>query len=117
MVDDVPGVSIRRIGAAVPYDAPNHFGTSGMRLQGLEAGGSEKFWVSLSHVLPGGRAGPDASAGEKVYVVLAGELTLRAGGRETRLGRHDSCCILPGTEREMVNLTQDVVTLLVVMPS
>ena len=41
--------------------------------------------VGLSHFLPGGGAGPDASPPEKVYYVLAGELTVIVGGKETVL--------------------------------
>ena len=40
----------------------------------------------ISHFLPGGGAGPDASPPEKVYYVLAGELTVIAGGKETVAG-------------------------------
>ena len=41
--------------------------------------------VGVSHFLPGGGAGPDASPPEKVYFVLAGELTVIVGGKETVL--------------------------------
>ena len=112
----VPGISVRRLADAPSYEAPNHFDMRAMRLQGLEAGGPEKFWVGLSHILPGGRAGPDSSAVEKVYVVLQGELTLTSGGEATVLGPMDSCCIAPETSREIVNHTNEVVTMLVVLP-
>ena len=115
MTGKLPGVNVRRIAEAQHYEAPNHFDMRAMRIQGLEAGGSEKFWVGLSHILPGGRAGPDAGAVEKVYFILDGTLTIRAGGAETTLGPRDSCCIVPGTVREIVNLTNDMVTMLVVI--
>ena len=41
--------------------------------------------AGVSHFLPGGGAGPDASPPEKVYFVLAGELTVIVGGKETVL--------------------------------
>ena len=116
MSSELPGINIRRIDEAVFYDAPNHFDMRAMRLQGLEAGGPEKFWVGLSHILPGGHAGPDAGGLEKVYVILSGELTLRSGGAETRLGPKDSCCIAANVEREIVNLTKEIVTMLVIIP-
>jgi quercetin dioxygenase-like cupin family protein len=112
----MPGINIRRLEDALCYEAPNHFDMRAMRLQGLEAGGPEKFWVGLSQILPGGRAGPDAGPIEKVYVVLEGELTLRSDGKEVKLGRRDSCCIGPGVTREIINLTNDMVTTLVVIP-
>ena len=59
--------------------------------------------------LPGGGAGPDASPTEKVYYVLAGELTLIAGGKETVLKANDSCFIGPNESREIINRGNDVV--------
>jgi quercetin dioxygenase-like cupin family protein len=116
MSEAIPGINIRLLQEAPFYEAPNHFDMRAMRLQGMEAGGPEKFWVGLSHILPGGRAGPDAGPSEKVYVILSGVLTLRAGGQEMQLGHCDSCCIAPGITREIVNLTNDVVSMLVVIP-
>ena len=46
-------------------------------------GGSQTLIFGISHFLPGGGAGPDASPPEKIYYVLAGELTVIAGGKET----------------------------------
>ena len=84
-----------------------------LRLFGLDAGGPKQFTVGLSHFLPGGGAGPDASPTEKVYYVLAGELTLIAGGKETVLRANDSCFIGPEESREIINRGNDVVTMLV----
>ena len=69
--------------------------------------------VGLSHFLPGGGAGPDASPTEKVYFVLAGELTLIVGGKETVAEANDSCFIGPNESRELVNRGNDVCTMLV----
>ena len=52
----------------------------------------------MSHFLPGGGAGPDASPPEKVYYVLEGELTVIVGGKETVLRKNDS--LLHRPERE-----------------
>ena len=79
----------------------------------LDAGGPKQFTVGLSHFLPGGGAGPDASPTEKVYYVLAGELTLIVGGKETVLKANDSCFIGPNESREIINRGNDVVTMLV----
>ena len=107
---------VKRFGDAQPYTAPNHFDMRAVRLQGFEAGGPTKSWVGLSHFLPGGGAGPDSSPLEKVYVVIAGEVTVRAAGQEVKLGPLDSCFI-PGDEvREVKNLGNAVATMLVVMP-
>lgn len=107
---------VRRFADAQPYEAPNHFDMRSLRLQGFEPQGPRTSWVGLSHFLPGGGAGPDASPLEKVYVVLAGALTVRAGGEEITLKSLDSCCIPGGELREVKNLGNEVATMLVVMP-
>ena len=43
---------------------------------GAEMGGSKALIAGVSHFLPGGGAGPDASPPEKVYFVLDGELPI-----------------------------------------
>ena len=106
-------MQVKRFADAKSYEAPNHRGYSSLRLFGLDAGGPKQFTVGVSHFLPGGGAGPDASPTEKVYYVLAGELTLIAGGSETVLKANDSCFIGPNERREIVNRSNDVVTMLV----
>jgi quercetin dioxygenase-like cupin family protein len=107
---------VKHLVDAKHYEAPNHFQMRAMRLQGFEPGGPEKFWVGLSHFLPGGGAGPDSSPLEKVYVVLAGRLVVRADGEETELGPMDSVCTGGNVIREVRNDTNEVVTMLVIMP-
>ncbi len=108
-------MEIKRFAEAKPYEAPNHRNYSSLRLFGLDAGGPKQFVVGLSHFLPGGGAGPDASPTEKVYVVLSGELTVIAGGKEVVLRSNDSCFIGPNETREIINRGNDVVTMLVAM--
>jgi quercetin dioxygenase-like cupin family protein len=109
-------VYVKRFADAKAYSAPNHYDVRSLRLQGFEAGGPTQSWVGLSHFLPGGGAGPDSSPLEKVYVVLSGTLTVRAGDRECTLGPLDSCCIPAGEIREVRNPGNDVATMIVVMP-
>jgi quercetin dioxygenase-like cupin family protein len=109
-------MQIRRFDAAEPYAAPNHFDCKALRLAGFAEVGPGNFWVGLSHFLPGGSAGPDASPLEKVYVVVAGRLTVRAEGREEVAGPMDTIFIPGGEEREIVNAGNDVCTILVIMP-
>lgn len=106
----------KRFSDAKPYEAPNHRGAVGLRLQGFEEGGPENQWVGLSQFLPGGGAGPDSTPFEKVYVVLDGEMTVIANGVETVLGKYDSCTIAPDEMREIVNRGNHVCTMLVVIP-
>ncbi len=107
---------LKRFDDAEPYEAPNHFGVTGLRLQGFEDGGPTNQWVGLSQFLPGGGAGPDATPFEKVYVVLDGEMTVIVDGEETVLGKFDSCTIPPGEIRKIENRRNDVCTMLVVIP-
>ena len=109
-------MNVTRFNEATPYVAPNHHDMRSLRLQGFAPGGPEKFWAGLSHFLPGGGAGPDSSPLEKVYVVLAGALWVKAGDTECTLGPMDSCCIPGGETREVKNLGNAVATMLVVMP-
>lgn len=107
---------VKRFADAQPYEAPNHYDVRGLRLQGFEPGGPEKSWVGLSHYLPGGGAGPDASPLEKVYVVLAGEVRVTVGAQSVVLGLYDSCSIAPNEVRTIVNPGNAVASILVVMP-
>jgi quercetin dioxygenase-like cupin family protein len=104
---------VRRFADAKPYEAPNHRDCSALRLFGTEAGGTETLLVGLSHFLPGGGAGPDASPPEKVYFVLAGELTVIVDGKETVLKKNDACVIGPNEKREIVNRGNEVCSILV----
>lgn len=106
----------RRFEEAQHYEAPNHYGCYGLRLQGFEEGGPKNQWVGLSQFLPGGGAGPDSTPFEKVYVVLEGEMTVIADGRETLLKALDSCTVWPGEVREIVNRSNHVCKMLVVIP-
>ncbi|WP_275786586.1 cupin domain-containing protein [Pararhizobium gei] len=106
----------KRFEEAQPYEAPNHHGCYGLRLQGFEEGGPSNQWVGLSQFLPGGGAGPDSTPFEKVYVVLEGEMTVIVGGKETLLKALDSCTVWPGEVREIVNRSNHTCKMLVVMP-
>ncbi|KEP68171.1 cupin domain-containing protein [Thioclava sp. BHET1] len=107
---------LKRFDDALPYEAPNHFGCHGLRLQGFEEGGPTNQWIGFSQFLPGGGAGPDSTPFEKVYIVLEGEMTLIVDGIETVLGRFDSCTIAPDEERVIENRSNHVCKMLVVIP-
>ena len=116
MTTAIPPLLIKRIADAKPYQAPNHFDMRGLRLQGFEPGGPERFWVGLSHFLPGGGAGPDASPLEKVYVVLNGRLTVQVGDAVSELGPLDSCTIGANIVRHIINASNEIATMIVIMP-
>lgn len=107
---------LKRLKDAQPYEAPNHHGCHGLRLQGFEEGGPTNQWIGFSQFLPGGGAGPDATPFEKVYVVLEGEMTVVVDGTETVLGAMDSCTIAPGELRTIENRSNLTCKMLVVIP-
>ena len=107
---------VRKLSEAKPYEAPNHRDYKSLRVFGAEMGGSQTLIFGISHFLPGGGAGPDASPPEKIYYVLAGELTVIVGGKETVVRAGDSCYIGPNEARSVVNRTNDVASMIVVMP-
>ncbi|KND17310.1 cupin [Pannonibacter phragmitetus] len=107
---------VKRFAEAKPYEAPNHWGVVGLRLQGFEEGGPANQWVGLSQFLPGGGAGPDSTPVEKVYVVLGGEMTVIVDGAETVLRKFDSCTIAPHEVRKIENRSNHVCVMMVVIP-
>lgn len=107
---------LKRFEDAETYEAPNHFGVTGLRLQGFEEGGPENQWIGLSQFLPNGGAGPDSTPFEKVYVVLDGEMTVIIDDEETVLKKYDSCTIAPNEVRKVENRSNLVCTMLVVIP-
>mgnify|MGYP000306609140 FL=1 len=107
---------LKRFADAQPYEAPNHWDVSGLRLQGFEDGGPENQWIGYSQFLPGGGAGPDSTPFEKVYVVLEGEMTVIIDGEETVLNAMDSCTIAPDEVRKIENRSHHICKMLVVIP-
>ncbi len=106
---------VTRHADAPGYVAPAHHGVATLRLQGHEAGPTERFWVGLSYYLPGGGADENLTGEETVYVVLDGQLVVRADGREEEVGPHDSVYLPKGTARRIDNRSARPATLLVII--
>jgi quercetin dioxygenase-like cupin family protein len=100
-----------------PYEAPKHFGMTAIRLQGKEESGAQKFWMGMSHFLPGGGAEYDESPTEKLYFVLDGQVTVYEKDKKKKyvLGPKDSIRIGPGEGRSILNETNLPATMLVVI--
>ena len=98
-----------------PYEAAKHFNMTALRLNGKEETGAEKFWVGLSHFLPGGGAEFSATPSEKYYFVLEGEVTVKTEKEEITLGPWESVFIAPNEGRELINKTNKPVSMLVVI--
>ena len=99
------------------YEAPGHFGMTAMRLQGKEETGSSKFWMGLSHFLPGGGAewAYEDNPLEKIYFVLKGEITVKTKTEEHVLRKWDSLFLGPNEGREVINNTNKPASMLVVV--
>ena len=109
-------MKIKSFDNAKPYEAPNHQKCYSLRLAGFEDYGPENFWVGHSQFLSGGGAGPDTSPLEKVYVITSGSLTIRVDGQEKIAHKGDTVFIPGGKEREIRNQTNEVVSMIVIMP-
>jgi quercetin dioxygenase-like cupin family protein len=98
-----------------PYEAPGHFKMVALRLSGKEETGAEKFWVGMSHFLPGGGAEFGATPAEKYYLVLDGEITVKTKKEEITLSPWDSVYLAPNEGREIINKTNRPASMLVVI--
>ena len=100
-----------------PYAAPGHFGMTAMRLHGKEETGGSKFWMGLSHFLPGGGAewGYEDNPLEKVYHVLKGQVTVKSKTETFVLSKGDTLYLGPNEGREVINETNMPASMLVVI--
>lgn len=99
------------------YNAPLHFDMKAMKLHGKDETGATKFWMGMSHFLPGGGAeyAYENSPTEKIYFVLEGEITVKSKDETFVLRKNDSIFIGPNEGREMINTTNQIATVLVVI--
>jgi uncharacterized cupin superfamily protein len=109
-------MQVMRYAEAPHYEAPEHYDMRCLRLQGREAGETGKLWIGLSHLLPGGRTSLKASPEEKIYVVIAGTLTVVTDADEVALDPLDSIRLAPGEARALENRTNAPVSVLLAMP-
>jgi len=109
-------MNVTRFAEAPEYFPDNHFSMRCVRLQGREAGPSDKLWLGVSTIQPGGYTTLDASKVEKHYVVLAGEVTIETGTESAVLRVHDSCRLAPGEKRALINKSSEPAQVLLAMP-
>lgn len=96
-------MDVVRFDEAPPYAAAGHTGFNMFRLQGMEASPTVSMWVGLSVIAPGGATTLSASAAEKIYVVVDGEVTIGNGAQEVVLRTLDSCRVAPDESRQVRN--------------
>lgn len=100
-----------------PYAAPGHFGMTAMRIHAKEETGATKFWMGLSHFLPGGGAewAYEDNPLEKVYHVLEGEITVKSKTETFVLQKGDTLYLGPNEGREVINTSNMPASMLVVI--
>jgi glyoxylate utilization-related uncharacterized protein len=106
-----------RLDQVKPYEAAGHFNMTALRLSGKDETGAQKFWVGLSHFLPGGGAeysGEDQPS-EKVYIVIEGEVTVKSKTEELVLKPLDILYIAPKEGRSILNKTNKPASMLVIV--
>jgi uncharacterized cupin superfamily protein len=106
-------MNLTRASEAPAYTAPLHHNVTTVRLQGHEAGHTDRFWVGLSVYRPGGMAETAPTREEMVYVVLDGELVVTSDETEMVLGRFDSIHFAKGEVRCIENRSDHEALLLV----
>jgi uncharacterized cupin superfamily protein len=109
-------MQVTRYQEAKPYEAAEHYDMRCLRLQGKEATETDTIWIGLSHLLPGGRTSLKDAAVEKIYVVIAGEVTVETPTEKAILRALDSCRLAPGEARALVNRSDNPATILLAMP-
>ena len=109
-------MKVNRLADLQEYEAPGHFDMKGFRLQGFDASDSKNFWTGLSYFLPGGGTTHAATPLEKVYVGIEGNLTIVTDDDETTLGHLDSVYLAPNEGRSIINRTNKIASILVIMP-
>jgi mannose-6-phosphate isomerase-like protein (cupin superfamily) len=109
-------MKVTRFQEAVKYNPPKHLDCHAMHLQHKSLGCEAPYWMGCSYYLPGAKAEWDASPLDKIYIVLEGELTIAFDDEVVKLTAMDSIWIGPNENREVRNETNQVATMLVVMP-
>ena len=98
-----------------PYDAVGHFNMTALRLSGKEETGAQKFWVGMSHFLPGGGAEFASSPTEKFYYILEGEITVKTEREEITIKKGEAVFIAANEKRSIINNSKLPTTTLVVI--
>ncbi|CAN7691339.1 cupin domain-containing protein [Phyllobacterium sp. LjRoot231] len=110
-------MQVTRYAEAKSYEAPEHYDMRCLRLQGKEATQTDTIWIGLSHILPGGRTSLKDAAIEKIYIVVAGLVTVETATETVTLGVLDSCRLAPGEARALINRTNMTASVLLAMPT
>ena len=99
------------------YNPPNHEGVISRRLQGDVVSKADFAWVGFSDFPPGVIVPMEAGTFSKMYVVIAGSLTIeQADGKRYLLSEMDSIFIPAGEARSVINDSGAPAAIIVVTP-
>ena len=98
-----------------PYNPPDHFDMKAFLVHQKTSSGEPKYWMGLSHFLPGGGADMATAPVEIVYFVLEGELTVKTEAEVIKLKKWESLHIMPGESRAVINETGLPASMLVIV--
>lgn len=87
------------------YPTTGHYDMRCLRLHGTDTSDCKDFTLGISHFLPGGKTDYMPAGVELIYLVVEGELTLTADGKEYTLGKYDSVHFSIGDEKAIENRT------------
>lgn len=94
---------VTRNGAGVSVTpGADHHGVRPLRLHGPEASETDHLVITRSEFAKGASVDAGAVAGETVYILLSGELTIDASGQRTTLAPGDSAHLQDGTVRSLL---------------
>lgn len=108
-------MQVKRANDAPNYEAPEHSGMEMVRLQGREATDTRSVWVGRSLIAPGGGTSLKASPHEKIYICIEGKVSISNGTEEVSLDPMDSVQISPGEPRQIINCSNSLAVLLLIM--
>lgn len=107
-------MQLTKLDDAKEYSTVGHFGMKALRLHGKDTSDCENFILGMSEFLPGG--GTDFMEGgvELIYIVVEGEMTVRAGDQVYKMGKYDSMHFSKGEAKSIKNETNMPAMMLVI---
>jgi mannose-6-phosphate isomerase-like protein (cupin superfamily) len=83
-------MKVVRNGEGQHFAPPDHWGVYPIKQHGKDETGTGGVWTALSVYLPEGGGEDKGMPVERIYYVLSGTMTIRAGDREINLQEGDS---------------------------
>lgn len=115
--ETTPKVKKVTLADAESYSPAAHFKMEAQRLHNKALGTSEGFSISYSLFHPGGGAEQGSKAGESVYYVVEGQLTITTPDGDIVLNKNESIYRPAGAVAGIINNSEADVQMLVISPA